>query len=79
KHDGGDKTWLGQSIRGAGQAEGERALDVLAAHPATARHLAFQFAQAFVADEPPPALVARLADNFKATGGDLRELTRTLI
>ncbi|MEE9477600.1 MAG: DUF1800 domain-containing protein [Roseateles sp.] len=79
KHDGGDKTWLGQSIRGAGQAEGERALDVLAAHPATARHLAFQFAQTFVADEPPPALVARLADNFKATGGDLRELTRTLI
>ncbi|MFG6412829.1 DUF1800 family protein [Roseateles sp. DC23W] len=79
RHDRGDKTWLGQAIAPAGQAEGERALDVLAAHPATARHLAFKFAQAFVADQPPPALVARLADNFKATGGDLRELTRTLM
>ncbi len=79
KHDNGSKSWLGQAIRGAGQAEGEHALDVLATHPSTARHLAYQFAQAFVADEPPPGLVARLADNFRATGGDLREFTRTLI
>ncbi|HEY0953424.1 MAG TPA: DUF1800 domain-containing protein [Roseateles sp.] len=79
KHDAGPKTWLGQAVRGAGQAEGEQALDVLAAHPATARHLAFKFAQAFVADEPPPALVTRLADNFRVTGGDLREFTRTLL
>jgi uncharacterized protein (DUF1800 family) len=79
RHDNGSKTWLGQAVQGDGQAEGERALDVLAAHPATARHLAYKLAQAFVADEPPPALVARLAENFKVTGGDLRELTRTLI
>lgn len=79
RHDGGAKTWLGQAIPGSGQAEGTRALDVLAAHPATARHLAFKFAQAFVSDDPPAALVHRLADNFRATGGDLREFTRTLI
>jgi uncharacterized protein (DUF1800 family) len=79
RHDRGAKTWLGQAIAPAGQAEGERALDVLAAHPSTARHLAFKFAQAFVADQPPPALVDRLAASFKASGGDLRELTRTLI
>ncbi len=79
RHDRGAKTWLGQSITPAGRAEGERALDLLAAHPSTARHLAYKFAQAFVADQPPPALVARLADSFKASGGDLRELTRTLI
>ncbi|MBW8846369.1 MAG: DUF1800 domain-containing protein [Burkholderiales bacterium] len=79
KHDGGSKTWLGQTVRGAGESEGERALDVLAAHPATARHLAFKFAQAFVADAPPASLVTKLADNFKATGGDLREFTRTLV
>lgn len=79
KHDNGSKTWLGRSVKGAGQAEGELALDVLATHPATARHLAFQFAQAFVADDPPPGLVQKLADNFQATGGDLREFTRTLI
>jgi len=79
KHDGGTKTWLGQTVRGAGQAEGEHALDVLATHPATARHLARKFAQAFVADEPPASLVDKLAANFRATGGDLREFTRTLI
>ena len=48
RHDRGTKTWLGQTVAPAGQAEGERALDVLAAHPSTARHLAFKFAQAFV-------------------------------
>lgn len=79
KHDGGTKTWLGQTIHGGGMAEGERALDVLATHPATARHLAFKLAQAFVADDPPASLVKKLADNFLATGGDLREFTRTLI
>ena len=79
KHDRGSKTWLGQPVTASGQAEGERALDVLATHPATARHLAFKFAQAFVADAPPPRLVQQLADNFLATGGDLREFTRTLL
>jgi uncharacterized protein (DUF1800 family) len=79
RHDSGGKTWLGQPVPASGQSEGVRALDVLAAHPSTARHLAFKFAQAFVADEPPVSLVNKLADNFRATGGDLREFTRTLI
>ncbi|HEV6967029.1 DUF1800 domain-containing protein [Roseateles sp.] len=79
RHDAGSKTWLGETVRGSGQAEGEHALDVLAAHPATARHLAFKFAQAFVADDPPASLVQKLADSFRASGGDLREFTRTLV
>jgi uncharacterized protein (DUF1800 family) len=79
KHDTGSKTWLGMSIAPAGQGEGERALDVLASHPATARHIAGKFAQAFVQDDPPGSLVAALTESFKRSGGDLRELTRTLI
>jgi uncharacterized protein (DUF1800 family) len=79
KHDSGTKTWLGETIRGSGVGEGEHALDVLAGHPATARHLAYKFAQAFVADEPPASLVDKLAADFRATGGDLRSFTRTLI
>ena len=79
KHDPGDKIWLGQTVASNGQAEGERALDVLAAHPATARHIAFKLAQAFVADEPPARLVGRLSETFKTTGGDLKAVTRTLI
>lgn len=79
RHDEGGKTWLGRNIRATGQREGEFALDVLASHPATARHLGYKFAQAFVADEPPPALVQRLADSFLASGGDLHAFTRTLL
>jgi uncharacterized protein (DUF1800 family) len=79
RHDNAPKRWLGQTIEPAGQAEGERALDVLASHPATARHLAFKLAQAFVADEPPTELVSRLADRFLDSAGDLKAVTRELI
>ena len=79
RHDNGPKTWLGHRITANGQQEGELALDVLATHPATARHIAFQLAQYFVADQPPQALVDRLAARFLATDGDIREVLRTLL
>ncbi|MEL4178832.1 DUF1800 domain-containing protein [Roseateles sp. PN1] len=79
RHDGGSKQLLGRSVPPAGRAEGEMALDVLAAHPATARHIAFKLAQAFVADAPPPALVQRLQARFLESRGDLRALMRSLV
>ncbi|MEJ6007470.1 DUF1800 domain-containing protein [Paucibacter sp. AS339] len=79
RHDKGPKQWLGRQIDSAGQQEGELALDVLAAHPATARHIAFKLAQAFVSDVPPPALVAHLAERFLASQGDLRVLIQSLL
>ena len=79
RHDKGAKQWLGRAVEPAGQQEGEAALDVLAAHPATARHIAFKLAQAFVADQPPPALVARLSERFLATQGDLRAVMQSLL
>ena len=78
RHDDGSKTWLGRRIPPNGQLEGEFALDVLARHPATARHIAFKLARRFVADEPSPALVDRLARRFLDTDGDLREVMRAL-
>ena len=48
-------------IPAGGGGEGIAALDMLAASPATAHHIAFELAQYFVADKPPPALVDRLA------------------
>jgi len=78
-HDRGEKTVLGHRLpAGRGIEDGEAVLDLLARHPATARHVALQLAQRFVADEPPAALVDRLADVFTRTGGDLREVTRAL-
>ncbi len=77
-HDDGDKVWLGKAVPTKGLAEGEWALDVLASHPATARHISYELAQYFVADDPPPALVDRLAQRFLATGGDIRSVLEVL-
>ncbi|HEV7590323.1 MAG TPA: DUF1800 domain-containing protein, partial [Longimicrobium sp.] len=78
-HDFGPKTILGHDFpAGRGQDEGEAVLDLLARSPATARHVAYQLAQRFVADDPPPALVERLAQTFLRTDGDLAAVTRAL-
>jgi uncharacterized protein (DUF1800 family) len=78
RHDNRVKQWLGRTVTAAGQDEGEMALDVLAAHPATARHIAYELAQYFVQDQPPPALVERLAQRFTDSGGDIRAVLQTL-
>ena len=78
-HDQGPKTVLGKSFAPAGEAEGDRLLDMLAAHPATARHISYKLAQRFVADEPPAALVDRAAQVFLDTKGNLRDVTRTIV
>ena len=77
-HDDGPKVVLGQPLRGRGLDEGLELLHRLATHPSTARHLARKLAQRFVADDPPPALVERLATTFLRTGGDLRAVTWAL-
>ena len=79
RHDPGAKTWLGSEVAQRGQAEGEFALDVLARHPATARHVSYQLAQYFVQDEPPAALVERMARTWRETDGDIRAVMRTLL
>lgn len=78
RHDQGTKTWLGRTVQPGGQQEGEMALDVLAVHPATARHVSYQLAQYFVSDTPPQALVERMAQAWIATRGDIRAVLRTL-
>lgn len=79
-HDYGDKTILGVHFpAGHGEDEGERVLDLLAMHPQTAHHIAFELSQRFVADEPPASLVDRAAKTFLDTKGDIREVVRTII
>ena len=77
-HDFGDKVWLGRPVAARGEAEGEWALDVLASHPATAHHIAYELAQYFVADDPPAALVERMARRFVESDGDIRAVLETL-
>src|SRR5205823_14897582 len=59
--------------------QGEAALADLARHPSTAKFVATKLARHFVADDPPPALVARLADTFRKTDGDLAAVAHALL
>jgi uncharacterized protein (DUF1800 family) len=79
-HDRGAKTLLGHTLAsGGGIEDGEKVLDIVAAHPSTARHLAFKLAQRFVSDAPPQDLVDRAARTFLSTKGNLREVVRTIV
>src|SRR5262249_50163653 len=73
-----EKVLLGKAMKSGGRAEGEGALDLLARSPATARHIGYALAQYFVADQPPEALVQRLAERFHGTDGDIRAVLDTL-
>jgi uncharacterized protein (DUF1800 family) len=79
-HDAGEKTVLGRRFpAGGGMREGEEAIRMLANHPSTARHVARELCERLVGDEPPGALVARVAARFTATRGDLRETVRAIV
>jgi uncharacterized protein (DUF1800 family) len=79
-HDDGEKIVLGHKIKaGGGKRDAEQVLDILAAHPSTARFIATKLARRFVSDQPPPALVDRAADRFRETKGDVREVVRTIV
>lgn len=70
---------LGRSYDGDGVAPILAALDDLALHPATARHIASKLAVHFVADDPEAGLVAHLTATYLATGGDLSAVTGALL
>ncbi len=79
-HDSGPKRVLGTAIAaGGGLSDGETVLDLLAAHPSTARYVVTRMARRFVGDRPPPALIADVAATFGASGGDLRATLRALL
>ena len=79
RHDFTPKTLLGQPLQQRGLAELNEALDRLARHPATARFVSRKLAQYWLADSPPPALVDRMAQAFKASDGDIAVTLRILL
>ena len=78
RHDFGDKTLLGHTIRGRGFAEIEQAVDLLVSQPACAHFVSRQLAQYFVADDPPAVLVDAMARTFSRSDGDIAAVLRTL-
>jgi uncharacterized protein (DUF1800 family) len=78
-HEPGAQTVLGKSYEDEGVEQGRAALRDFAAHPATAHHLAEKLARHFIADQPPPELVARMGQVFLDTSGDLKEVAKTMV
>ncbi len=78
-HEPGAKTFLGRTYRESGQRQGEAVLEDLAQRPATAHFIATKLVRHFIADDPPPAAVERVAKAFLKTGGDLPHTYAALI
>jgi uncharacterized protein (DUF1800 family) len=79
-HDDGEKMVLGHRIKaGGGEHDGEEVLDIVASHPATARFISTKLARRFVSDNPPDALVDRMASTFTKSNGDLRAVMTVLL
>jgi uncharacterized protein (DUF1800 family) len=80
QHDNGAKMVLGHAIpAGGGIQDGETVLDLLCAQPACARFISRELCERFVSDDPPDALVERIAGVFRQSGGDLRRVTEAIL
>jgi len=78
-HEPGARRVLGRDYAEGGVEQGRAVLADLARHPATARHLGFKLARHFVADQPPKALVERMAQAYLREDGDLRAMYRAMV
>ena len=79
RHDFSDKVFLGHTIKGSGFDEVTQAVDIIVQQPACAEFISRQLAEYFVADNPPPALVKKMAHTFQRSGGDIAKVMRTMI
>ena len=70
---------LGKAYPAGGLEQARAVLHDLATNPATGHHIAVKLAKHFVADDPPPTLVAKLERSFSSSGGQLGEVATTLI
>ncbi len=78
-HDPDPKIVLGKKIHAGGMKDGEEVIELLAKNPNTARFISTKLARRFVSDNPPPALVARMAKEFQSSDGDIKAVMKTMI
>jgi uncharacterized protein (DUF1800 family) len=78
-HDPDPKIVLGKKIHAGGMRDAEEVIDLLVHHPSAAKFIATKLARRFVSDNPPPALVARMARTFQSSDGDIRAVMKTMI
>lgn len=78
RHERGGKTVLGQTIRSGGEDEGDAVVRIVAAHPATARHLARKLVRYFVGQRHA-SLEGEVAEAYRTTNGDIRAMLRPIL
>jgi uncharacterized protein (DUF1800 family) len=78
-HDPDAKVVLGKKIHAGGMKDGEQVIELLAKNPSTAKFISTKLARRFVSDNPPPALIARMAETFKSSDGDIRVVMHAMI
>jgi uncharacterized protein (DUF1800 family) len=78
-HDPDAKLVLGKKIHAGGMRDAEEVIDLLVHHPSTAKFISTKLARRFVSDNPSPALVARMAQTFQSSDGDIRAVMKTMI
>jgi uncharacterized protein (DUF1800 family) len=78
-HDPDPKIVLGKKIHAGGMKDGEQVIDMLVHHPSTAKFISTKLARRFVSDNPPPALVNRMAETFHSSDGDIKAVLHTMI
>jgi uncharacterized protein (DUF1800 family) len=78
RHEPGTKTVMGQKFKENGEMEGRELLHFLATRPATAQFISRKLAIRFVSDDPPQALVDRMAKTYLSSGGDIAAVLSTL-
>jgi uncharacterized protein (DUF1800 family) len=78
-HAMGKKVVMGRTFNYGGMKDGEEALKMLANRPSTAQFISTKLVRHFVSDNPPQALVDRMATKFESSGGDIREVLKAMI
>ncbi len=78
-HDPDPKLVLGKKIHAGGIKDGEQVIELLAKNPSTAKFISTKLARRFFSDNPPAALIARMAETFKSSDGDIRAVMHTMI
>ena len=78
-HDPDTKIVLGKKIHNGGMGDGKEVIDLLAKHPSTAKFISTKLARRFVSDNPPQSLIAKMAQTFQSSDGDIRAVMHTMI
>lgn len=79
-HDDGAKSVLGTTIAaGGGAGDVDALVKIVCSHPSTAAFIAHKLCIRFVSQDPPKALVERVAAEFTRTGGEIKCLLRMIL